>query len=219
MLDEQRQVRQSVVDVSVSVRSNFLLFLLCLLCDGKHRSPAGAPSQTRKHVATHASRHASKQLNIHSSSDWVHLQASNKTSLGSSQNRFSFRNGSIGNFFFAGARVFFGSLDAAIFLFSRVARISEGSEVLPAILTDNVITLGAECSDGSLIRGQNNISHPPTAGNVGTQDVHVKHFAKHPPSLHSAPSQLHHMHRFMPVSSELSRLFKRKPGMKEYRLA
>ena len=36
--------------------------------------------------------------------------------------------------------------------------------MLPAILTDDVITLGAECSDGTLIRGQNNISHPPTGG-------------------------------------------------------
>ena len=34
-----------------------------------------------------------------------------------------------GNFFFAGARLFVGSLEAAIFLFSRVARIPEGSEV------------------------------------------------------------------------------------------
>lgn len=36
---------------------------------------------------------------------------------------------SAGNFLFAGARLFVGSLEAAIFLFSRVARIPEGSEV------------------------------------------------------------------------------------------
>lgn len=34
-----------------------------------------------------------------------------------------------GNFFFAGARTFFRSLESAIFLFSRVARIPEGSIV------------------------------------------------------------------------------------------
>ncbi|KAG0464114.1 hypothetical protein HPP92_020183 [Vanilla planifolia] len=33
---------------------------------------------------------------------------------------FCFSNGSIGNFFFAGARMFFQSLDATIFLFFRV---------------------------------------------------------------------------------------------------
>lgn len=37
--------------------------------------------------------------------------------------------------------------------------------MLPAILTDEVITLGAQCVDGTLIRGQNNISHPPSSTN------------------------------------------------------
>lgn len=47
------------------------------------------------------------------------------------------------------------------FLFnSRVARIPEGSTVLPAICTEEVITLGAELEDGTVLRGQNNISHP-----------------------------------------------------------
>ncbi len=47
-----------------------------------------------------------------------------------------------GNFFFAGARIFFRSLEAAIFLFARVARLPEGSHVLPAIATEQRITLG-----------------------------------------------------------------------------
>lgn len=69
-----------------------------------------------------------------------------------------------GNFFFAGARLFFRSLEAAIFLFSRVARIPEGSLVLPAICTEERITLGAELADGAVIRGQNEISHPSAPG-------------------------------------------------------
>lgn len=69
-----------------------------------------------------------------------------------------------GNFFFAGARLFFRSLEAAIFLFSRVARIPEGSQVLPAICTEERITLGAELLDGSFIRGQHSISHPSESG-------------------------------------------------------
>ena len=69
-----------------------------------------------------------------------------------------------GNFFFAGARLFFRSLEAAIFLFSRVARIPEGSLVLPAICTEERITLGAEMADGTVIRGQNEISHPSAPG-------------------------------------------------------
>lgn len=78
--------------------------------------------------------------------------------------KFNFRNGSIGNFFFAGARLFFKSLEAAVFLFSRVARIPEGSLVLPAIQTEGRITLGAELNDGSTIRGQSEISHPSPSG-------------------------------------------------------
>lgn len=51
---------------------------------------------------------------------------------------------SIGNFFFAGARIFFQSLDAAIFLFSRVSDIPSESMVLPVISTNDRLTLGCE---------------------------------------------------------------------------
>ncbi|KAF2300704.1 hypothetical protein GH714_015242 [Hevea brasiliensis] len=73
---------------------------------------------------------------------------------------FCFTNGSIGNFFFAGARIFFQSLDAAIFLFSRVSEIPPESLVLPVISTNDRLTLGCELWDGTVIRGQNEISHP-----------------------------------------------------------
>ncbi|XAR59239.1 hypothetical protein NMG60_11014965 [Bertholletia excelsa] len=73
---------------------------------------------------------------------------------------FCFSNGSIGNFFFAGARIFFQSLDAAIFLFSRVSDIPKESLVLPVISTNDRLTLGCELQDGTIIRGQNEISHP-----------------------------------------------------------
>ncbi|XP_031268256.1 uncharacterized protein LOC116126733 isoform X2 [Pistacia vera] len=79
---------------------------------------------------------------------------------------FCFSNGSIGNFFFAGARIFFQSLDAAIFLFSRVSDIPSESQVLPVISTNDRLTLGCELWDGTVIRGQNEISHP-TNGSMG----------------------------------------------------
>ncbi|KAG1367679.1 putative gluconeogenesis factor [Cocos nucifera] len=77
-----------------------------------------------------------------------------------SNESFCFSNGSIGNFFFAGARIFFQSLDAAIFLFSRVSEIPTESLVLPVISTNDRLTLGCELWDGTIIRGQNEISHP-----------------------------------------------------------
>ena len=78
---------------------------------------------------------------------------------------FDFSNGSVGNFFFAGARIFLNSLNAAIFLFSRVSGIARETEVLPALRseTDKVVVLGAELADGALVRGQNAISHPAEA--------------------------------------------------------
>ena len=77
-----------------------------------------------------------------------------------SSERFSFRHGSVGNFFFAGARLFFRSLEAAIFVFSRVARIPGGSDVLPAVCTEERLVLAALLADGTVLRGQNEISHP-----------------------------------------------------------
>ncbi|XP_004485886.1 uncharacterized protein YNL011C [Cicer arietinum] len=82
-----------------------------------------------------------------------------------SEGSFCFSNGSIGNFFFAGARIFFQSLDAAIFLFSRVSDIPPESLVLPVISTNDRLTLGCELWDGTIIRGQNEISHP-TSGTM-----------------------------------------------------
>lgn len=82
-----------------------------------------------------------------------------------SKESFCFSNGSIGNFFFAGARIFFDSLDAAIFLFSRVSDIPTESLILPVISTNDRLTLGCELWDGSIIRGQNEISHP-TSGSM-----------------------------------------------------
>uniref|UniRef100_A0A383VTG3 Uncharacterized protein n=1 Tax=Tetradesmus obliquus TaxID=3088 RepID=A0A383VTG3_TETOB len=104
---------------------------------------------------------------------------------------FNFANGSIGNFFFAGARTFFRSLESAVFLFSRVARIPEGSSVLPAICTEEVITLGAELEDGTVIRGQNNISHPDVAAGPEA----------------AGPSQVDKSRHYEPLPSPIRRVF------------
>lgn len=89
---------------------------------------------------------------------------------------------SIGNFFFAGARIFFQSLDAAIFLFSRVSDIPAESLVLPVISTNDRLTLGCELWDGTIIRGQNEISHP-TSGTM-------QHIDKGCSSVPALPSRI-----------------------------
>ncbi|MBA0748020.1 hypothetical protein Gogos_004876, partial [Gossypium gossypioides] len=75
-----------------------------------------------------------------------------------------------------GARIFFQSLDAAIFLFSRVSDIPAESLVLPVISTNDRLTLGCELWDGTIIRGQNEISHPTNV--IGPVDKPVDLEAK-----------------------------------------
>ena len=58
---------------------------------------------------------------------------------------FDWSNGSVGNFFFAGARLFLNSLNAAIFLYSRVCGLAPETAVLPVIRSeaDKRVVLGA----------------------------------------------------------------------------
>ena len=78
---------------------------------------------------------------------------------------FDFTNGSVGNFFFTGARMFFDSLEAAIFLWSRLAAIPLRSAVVPVINTNRQMTLVAQLDDvlGTTLHGQQAISHPVEA--------------------------------------------------------
>ncbi|KAF9200875.1 hypothetical protein BGZ49_008883 [Haplosporangium sp. Z 27] len=74
--------------------------------------------------------------------------------------RFSFANGSIGNFFLTGARMFFGSLESAIFLFAAITGITEPTRVIPVINTNHGIAIAALLKNGNSILGQCAISHP-----------------------------------------------------------
>ncbi|KAJ7297037.1 hypothetical protein O6H91_04G133800 [Diphasiastrum complanatum] len=105
--------------------------------------------------------------------------------------KFSFKNGSIGNFFFAGARIFFQSLEAAIFLYSRVSGIPVDSLILPAICTNDRLTIGCELNDGTVIRGQNAISHPITKDSIDDMSRSVNKI----------------MHASLPLCSPIKRIF------------
>ncbi|EGO19519.1 hypothetical protein SERLADRAFT_363916 [Serpula lacrymans var. lacrymans S7.9] len=71
---------------------------------------------------------------------------------------FSFLNGSIGNYFLAGAQGFFRSLPSAIFLFSSIT--NSQANILPVVVTNHTVTIAAELEDGSKLVGQCEISHP-----------------------------------------------------------
>ncbi|ODQ50056.1 UPF0052-domain-containing protein [Saitoella complicata NRRL Y-17804] len=75
-------------------------------------------------------------------------------------NTFDFRNGSIGNLFLTGARLFFGSLESAIFLFASICGVAPYTSVLPVTNTQFAMNIAAILEDGTLIAGQSQISHP-----------------------------------------------------------
>ncbi|CAO3600770.1 unnamed protein product [Absidia cylindrospora] len=87
------------------------------------------------------------------------LVAFNSEILKRAHKHFNFRNGSIGNFFLTGARLFFGSLEAAIFLFSAITAIRD-TQVVPVINTNHTAAIAAILENGQTLRGQCEISHP-----------------------------------------------------------
>ncbi|RHZ50873.1 hypothetical protein Glove_490g55 [Diversispora epigaea] len=74
--------------------------------------------------------------------------------------KFNFRNGSIGNFFLTGARIFFGSLESAIYIFFVITGINESTKVIPITNTNQNVSIAAELENGNIILGQCEISHP-----------------------------------------------------------
>lgn len=80
--------------------------------------------------------------------------------FGGGGSQFDWRNGSVGNFVFTGARQFFQSLDAAIFWFSRLTGIPEDSVVVPVVASNERVSISARLVDGTTVVGQDAISHP-----------------------------------------------------------
>ncbi|KAG7289677.1 hypothetical protein NEMBOFW57_006052 [Staphylotrichum longicolle] len=80
-------------------------------------------------------------------------------------NVFNFASASVGNMFLAGARIFTGSFESAIYLLSMICSIPASTSVLPAINSNFTHHISAGLRDGTTIAGQVAISHPsaPTA--------------------------------------------------------
>ncbi|KAI4088630.1 MAG: hypothetical protein LQ344_005969 [Seirophora lacunosa] len=94
----------------------------------------------------------------------LHLEILKRTRSPSST--FNFQSASIGNLFLTGARLFSGSFESAIYLFAIVGGVDESrNAVLPAIVSNFTHHISAGLEDGTVITGQNAISHPsaPTA--------------------------------------------------------
>lgn len=75
-------------------------------------------------------------------------------------NPFHFGKASIGNFFLTGVRLFLGSVDASIELMMRIGRANTHLNVIPCINTNHTHHISALLTNGEVITGQSQISHP-----------------------------------------------------------
>ncbi|KAJ4141614.1 hypothetical protein NW768_000829 [Fusarium equiseti] len=101
--------------------------------------------------------------------------------------RFDYSGASIGNLFLTGARLFTGSFEAAIYLLSSICSVPDRIAVLPALNTNFASHIAAGLEDGTIITGQNDISHPsaPTAAVPGTSaGVHSPSVTRNDPWDH-----------------------------------
>ncbi|KAF2723713.1 UPF0052 domain protein [Polychaeton citri CBS 116435] len=74
--------------------------------------------------------------------------------------RFDFSGASVGNLFLTGARLFTGSFEAAIYLLSSICAVPDRIQVLPVLNSNFAHHIAVRLEDGTVITGQNNISHP-----------------------------------------------------------
>lgn len=86
---------------------------------------------------------------------------------------FQFAKSSIGNLFLTGARLFLGSLDAAIELFSRIGRCDKMISVIPSINSNHMYHISALLENNIIITGQSQISHPSNSTSSYSTQVPV----------------------------------------------
>ncbi|KAF7593336.1 hypothetical protein BBP40_011626 [Aspergillus hancockii] len=77
---------------------------------------------------------------------------------------FDFTSASVGNLFLTGARLFSGSFESAIYLLGSICGVpSDIVRVIPAINSNFSHHISASLANGTVIVGQNSISHPSEA--------------------------------------------------------
>ncbi|KAL8857538.1 MAG: hypothetical protein Q9178_005866 [Gyalolechia marmorata] len=122
---------------------------------------------------------------------------------------FNFQSASIGNLFLTGARLLTGSFESAIYLLAIIGGVNESrTAVLPAIVSNFTHHISAGLTDGTIITGQNAISHPsaptalPESPNVAihsnnAQDPSAAVF--HPPGGSESAPHGHHSTAAYPI--------------------
>lgn len=87
-------------------------------------------------------------------------RSKHQSSAHTTKKQFRYELANVGNLFLTGARLFIGSLDSSIELFSKLSGIDPKVEVLPCINTNFTYHISALLKNGLIITGQSQISHP-----------------------------------------------------------
>jgi len=99
-------------------------------------------------------------------------------SLHTNKRQFRYELANVGNLFLTGGRLFIGSLDSAIELFSRLTGIDADTQVLPCLNTNFTYHITALLENGLIITGQSQISHPSesdTKVDIPPPPIHAAH--------------------------------------------
>lgn len=100
------------------------------------------------------------------------LKRSRVTGSTSTNRTFRFELANVGNLFLTAIRLFIGSLDSAIELFTKITDIDSKVGVIPCINTNFTYHIGALLTNGSIITGQSQISHPSSISNIYPPPIH-----------------------------------------------
>lgn len=84
---------------------------------------------------------------------------------------FNFQLASLGNLFLTGCRLFFGSLESAIYLTRSILGVPDHIHVVPVINSNFSHHIAAGLANGTVIAGQNQISHPTEEGPAPDQST------------------------------------------------
>lgn len=94
---------------------------------------------------------------------------------------FNYQSASVGNLFLTGARLFSGSFESAIYLLAIMGGVDESkTAVFPAIISNFSHHICAGLSDGTIITGQNAISHPSEPSALNSLNAHLEHCQMNP---------------------------------------
>ncbi|ODV89890.1 hypothetical protein CANCADRAFT_18068, partial [Tortispora caseinolytica NRRL Y-17796] len=106
--------------------------------------------------------------------------------------QFRFQYASVGNLFLTAARLFSGSLASAIELFSRVCCIPENHRVLSCLNTNFSHHISALLTNGQIITGQSQISHPSAEDDHDTSEEPIMATTRVATPAPHSPARLPH---------------------------